>query len=56
MLRFDFDSTDLERFTMTAGLVGTEVPTYTNNRTWLTLEGTLKSMSLEPTPDCLCDD
>jgi len=50
----DFDSTDYERFTMTGSEYGAELPTYTNNRTWLSLEGELKSMSLEPTPDCLC--
>ncbi len=54
MLDFEFDSADLQTFTMTAGAVGAELPTYTNNRTWLSLEGELKSMSLEPTPDCLC--
>jgi hypothetical protein len=56
MLNFQFDSADLERFTMTAGAVGAEVPTYTNNRTWLSLSGELKHMRLEPTPACLCDE
>jgi len=54
MLDFEFDSVDLERFTMQGSVYGTELPTYTNNRTWLALEGELTSMSLEPTPDCLC--
>ena len=56
MLRFDFDSADLESFTMVGGDYGTELPTYTNNRTWLMLEGVLKRMTLEPTPDCLCGE
>ena len=56
LLDFAFDATDLERFTMKGTDYGTEVPTYTNNRTWLSLEGELKSMSLEPTPDCLCGE
>ena len=54
MLTLDFDDVGLERFTMEGLEYGTELPTYTNNRTWLAFEGTLKSMSLEPTPDCLC--
>ena len=54
MLDLEFDSTSLERFTMEGAAYGAELPTYTNNRTWLMLDGTLKSMSLEPTPDCLC--
>ena len=54
MLSLEFDSVDLEGFTMKGSSYGTEVPTDTNNRTWLTLEGVLKSASLEPTPDCLC--
>ena len=54
MLDFQFDSNTLERFTMKSSLYGTEIPTYTNNRTWLSLEGELKRMELEPTPDCLC--
>ena len=36
------------------GEVGVEVPTYTNNRTWMSLEGELKSMELQPIPACLC--
>ena len=54
MLSLEFDSDNLERFTMEGTSYGAELPTYTNNRTWLTLDGTLKSMTLEPTPDCLC--
>jgi len=54
MLSLDFESDSLEAFTMQGSSYGAELPTYTNNRTWLTLEGTLKSMTLEPTPDCLC--
>ena len=54
MLRLDFDSPGLERFTMIGTDYGTELPTFTNNRTWLSLEGELKSMTLEPTPECLC--
>ena len=56
MLSFDFDGPDLDRFTMIGSDYGTELPTFTNNRTWLSLEGELKSMSLEPTPDCLCTE
>jgi hypothetical protein len=54
MLSLEFDSDDLESFTMKGTDYGTELPTFTNNRTWLSLNGELKSMSLEPTPDCLC--
>jgi len=54
MLDLEFDTADLERFTMKGADYGTELPTYTNNRTWLSLEGELKSMTLEPTPACLC--
>ncbi len=54
LLDFQFDSNNLERFTMVGSTYGTELPTTTNNRMWLTLEGELKSMVLEPTPDCLC--
>ena len=56
LLDFAFDTTELERFTMKGADYGAEVPTYSNNRTWLSLEGELKGMSLEPTPDCLCGD
>ena len=56
MLDLVFDSTDLESFTMTAGDVGVEVPTYTNNRTWMSLEGERKSMELKPIPACLCPE
>lgn len=56
LLDLRFDSPDLEGFTMEGSDYGTEVPTFTNNRTWLSLDGELKSMSLEPTPDCLCGD
>ena len=56
LLSFEFDTPDLERFTMKGTNYGTELPTFSNNRTWLSLEGELKSMSLEPTPDCLCDE
>ncbi len=56
MLSFEFQGGDLERFTMEGSTVGVEVPTYTNNRTWMSLQGELKSMSLEPTPDCLCGE
>ena len=56
MLDLVFDSVDLESFTMTAGEVGVEVPTYTNNRTWMSLEGVLKSMELKPIPACLCPE
>ena len=56
MLTLDFDSADLDSFTMRGSDVGAELPTYTNNRTWLSLEGTLKSMTLEPTPACLCTE
>ena len=56
MLSLDFDSPDLERFTMEGREFGAELPTYTNNRTWLALDGELKSMSLEPTPACLCEE
>ena len=56
MLSLEFDSTDLDRFTMEGTAYGAEIPTYTNNRTWLALEGVLKSKELEPTPACLCDE
>jgi len=56
MLSFEFDSNDLEYFTMQGSAYGTELPTFSNNRTWLSLQGSLKSMSLEPTPDCLCSE
>jgi len=56
MLGLAFDSAELESFTMSGGDVGVEVPTYTNNRTWMSLEGELKSMTLEPTPACLCTE
>ena len=56
MLDFEFDGSDLESFSMTGLEYGTELPTFTNNRTWLSLVGDLKSMSLEPTPDCLCGE
>jgi hypothetical protein len=55
MLSLKFDSNELERFTMQGGEYGAELPTYTNNRTWLSLQGELKSMVLEPTPVCLCE-
>ena len=55
LLDFVFETEDLEIFTMTGAQYGTEVPTYSNNRTWLSLEGRLISRSLEPTPDCLCE-
>jgi len=54
LLDFQFDSPDLQSFTMIGDLYGTELPTYTNNRTWLILDGTLKSMELQETPECLC--
>ena len=54
MLSLDFDDVGLEHFTMQGLDYGTELLTYTNNRTWLALDGHLKSMSLEPTPECLC--
>ena len=50
-----FDSEALTSFTMKGAEYGTELPTYANNRTWLTLEGTLKSKELVNTPDCLCE-
>ena len=56
MLSFEFDSPQLERFTMMGTDYGAEMPTFTNNRTWLSLEGQLVSQSLEPTPDCLCGE
>jgi len=56
LLDFAFDSDDLGSFTMSGDTYGAELPTYTNNRTWLVLNGTLKSMELLPTPDCLCGD
>ena len=56
LLSFDFDSSDLESFTMTGSSYGIEMPTFTNNRTWLSLEGELLSMNLEPTPECLCGE
>ena len=56
LLDFEFDSRDLESFIMRGSSYGTELPTFTNNRTWLTLYGELKSMTLEPTPDCLCTE
>lgn len=56
LLSLDFDSPELERFTMIGADYGTELPTFTNNRTWLSLIGVLKSKTLEPTPDCLCDE
>lgn len=56
MLNLEFDTPNLERFTMKGSEYGVELPTYTNNRTWLILEGTLKSMRLEKTPDCLCNE
>ena len=54
LLDFQFDTPDLQSFTMVGDLYGTELPTYTNNRTWLILNGTLKSMELQETPECLC--
>lgn len=56
LLNFEFDSNELNRFTMNGTSYGTELPTFSNNRTWLSLEGALKSMELTPTPDCLCDE
>jgi hypothetical protein len=56
MLSLNFARDDLKRFTMKGSNYGAELPTFTNNRTWLSLEGELKSMRLEPTPDCLCDE
>ena len=55
MLDLQFDGSDLQRFTMVGADYGAEVPTYSNNRTWLSLTGELKTMSLERTPDCLCE-
>ncbi len=49
-----FATESLAQFTMTGMDYGAELPTNTNNRTWLTLYGERKSMTLEPTPDCLC--
>ena len=34
---------------------GVEVPSRVESRTWLSLSGTLVSMELAPTPDCLCE-
>jgi len=56
MLSLEFDSNELESFTMKGAQYGAEMPTNTNNRIWMTLEGNLKSKSLEPTPDCLCSE
>ena len=39
LLNFEFDSPELERFTMRGSDLGTEMPTFTNNRTWLSLKG-----------------
>lgn len=54
LLAFEFTGDNLENFTMSGIQYGTEIPTYSNNRTWLTLQGRLVSATLEPTPDCLC--
>ncbi len=54
MLNLVFDGPDLGGFTMYGDEYGAEVPTYSNNRTWLGLTGELKEMALEPTPECLC--
>ena len=54
LLELEFDTPELERFTMEGSDYGTELPTNTNNRTWLRLVGQLKSIALEETPDCLC--
>ena len=51
-----FDSPALERFTMQGSDLGAEMPTFTNNRTWLSLEGHLISQELTTTPDCLCGE
>ena len=48
MLDLVFDSADLESFTMTAGDVGVEVLTYTNNRTWMSLKVNARAWSLKP--------
>ena len=39
MLDLRFDDDRLERFTMVGADYGAEVPTYSNNRTWLSLTG-----------------
>lgn len=54
LLNLVFDGPGLERFSMVSDEYGAEVPTYSNNRTWMDLSGELKEMSLEPTPSCLC--
>ena len=56
LLDFEFDSPALERFTMQGSDLGAEMPTFTNNRTWLSLEGHLISQELTTTPDCLCGE
>jgi len=56
LLELRFDSPALETFTMKGEEHGVELPTYANNRTWLTLEGTLKKQELTETPSCLCDN
>ena len=55
LLNFTFTAEDLHHFVMRGHEFGVEIPTYSNNRTWLSLEGTLKEMTLEDTPSCLCE-
>ena len=54
LLSIEFADTDMEHFVMQSGLYGVEIPTYSNNRTWLALEGRLIESRLEHTPACLC--
>ena len=55
LLNLEFTTDDLSHFVMHGNEYGVEIPTYSNNRTWLSLEGTLKDSRLEDTPSCLCD-